>query len=716
MLCTKIKLFFVLIALSFVSFLNFSFNLVAFSSKTIKITNKSRNLLAEQILEISDLIYNNVSQVEHHAMAKNTEKQVKVLSVEKPFEFRNSNFDQLPALSYLLDDNNMVRMIGGGDIYSKRTPIKEEDLIQAEINLLDSYSFILILERFEESKCILQKIAGIENYTVIDQDAKHKAEVQNNKKHLKSYADKSIKEYINEGRTILEKLAKFDKILSDFGNLLLDLDLELYPECQEVKVDYLNSRSVKLDYGLNLQINELRERRAILHKKTQSILQNNNHFKLFFTHIQRSGGSSMEDQVLKRWLKNESTMNCRENYHTRFNDMDSNMKLEFAKIVRENMTFQWRHCPYGLHTFLESPETTIINKMNSNEIEEQQQQKYPYLYMTMLRNETERLISWWKFCRSESPSGCGTWNQYSRSQISLKDFYSRRQEKLKREYPLDKWIKNPKKSLVHWLPPPVRFYDNLLPPPPDKVKKQQEANMVKKKLEKSKNGGMLKKKSKETKEKQISMSSMEQSKSKLLPKPPKDQTRKNTEQQRTSQPRNNNNNSSSNSSSLSSSNIITSENLSVGRSGIDKEESKFNNNSNESLGGHTNAKYIEKGTVAFELYSSLTPFLLVDLVFPNSPASSAGLLVNDKVVKFGHIEDNMINSRDRALPTVGQFVQGNQGVPITVIVRREMKAEENRNTSSSSTRESENYQLVELILTPQTWEGRGLLGCHIINV
>lgn len=206
------------------------------------------------------------------------------------------------------------------------------------------------------------------------------------------------------------------------------------------------------------------------------------------------------------------------------------------------------------------------------------------------------------------------------------------------------------------------------------------------------------------------------SKSKLLPKPPKDQTRKNTEQQRTSQPRNNHNNSSSNSSSLSSSNIITSENLSVGRSEIDKEESKFNNNSNESLAGHTNAKYIEKGTVAFELYSSLTPFLLVDLVFPNSPASSAGLLVNDKVVKFGHIEDNMINSRDRALPTVGQFVQGNQGVPITVIVRREMKAEENRNTSSSSTRESENYQLVELILTPQTWEGRGLLGCHIINV
>ena len=40
------------------------------------------------------------------------------------------------------------------------------------------------------------------------------------------------------------------------------------------------------------------------------------------------------------------------------------------------------------------------------------------------------------------------------------------------------------------------------------------------------------------------------SKSKLLPKPPKDQTRKNTEQQRTSQPRNNHNNSSSNSSSL----------------------------------------------------------------------------------------------------------------------------------------------------------------------
>ena len=242
-------------------------------------------------------------------------------------------------------------------------------------------------------------------------------------------------------------------------------------------------------YGLNLQINELRERRRILHNKTKSILQDiNTSFKFFFTHIQRSGGSSIENQILKNWLGNKNLplsatkniMNCQGNFHARFNDMDHDMKSKFAKIVQEKMTFQWRHCPYGLHIFLENEEA----KMNDNitvSNKKGQQSSHPYLYMTMLRNGRERLISWWKFCRSEDPyTGCSTWDNKRKIKvdtmediigISLKDFYSLRQQNLEKEYPMDTWIENPKKSLIHWLPKPEVFYDKLIQAPAALLKK-----------------------------------------------------------------------------------------------------------------------------------------------------------------------------------------------------------------------------------------------------
>ncbi|XP_064609741.1 26S proteasome non-ATPase regulatory subunit 9-like [Liolophura sinensis] len=89
--------------------------------------------------------------------------------------------------------------------------------------------------------------------------------------------------------------------------------------------------------------------------------------------------------------------------------------------------------------------------------------------------------------------------------------------------------------------------------------------------------------------------------------------------------------------------------------------------------------------------SEKKPFAKVDRVDAGSPSAVAGLEVNDLLIEFGSITaENFQN-----LQNIGKVVQHSAGRSLPVSVIRDEKE-------------------VRLSLTPQTWNGRGLLGCNIL--
>ncbi|XP_022999763.1 26S proteasome non-ATPase regulatory subunit 9-like isoform X2 [Cucurbita maxima] len=82
------------------------------------------------------------------------------------------------------------------------------------------------------------------------------------------------------------------------------------------------------------------------------------------------------------------------------------------------------------------------------------------------------------------------------------------------------------------------------------------------------------------------------------------------------------------------------------------------------------------------------PFALVDEIADASPAADDGLQLGDQVLKFGNVEGG-----DDLLHRLASEAQSNQGRPIPVVVTRHGTP-------------------VNLTVTPRSWHGRGLLGCH----
>ena len=100
---------------------------------------------------------------------------------------------------------------------------------------------------------------------------------------------------------------------------------------------------------------------------------------------------------------------------------------------------------------------------------------------------------------------------------------------------------------------------------------------------------------------------------------------------------------------------------------------------------------------------STTPFAIIDEVSPDSPASEAGLLVNDLIIRFGNV--NSRNHCDfRAIAELVPKVAGESGV-IKVAVRR-------KTLELGGAVELIKTEVVEL--RPRPWAGRGMLGCHIV--
>ena len=65
-----------------------------------------------------------------------------------------------PKLEFLMDDNYQVRMLCGPLAHGHTMGIGQTHLACAMWNLLDSYAFVGIQERFNESVCLLGKYLG----------------------------------------------------------------------------------------------------------------------------------------------------------------------------------------------------------------------------------------------------------------------------------------------------------------------------------------------------------------------------------------------------------------------------------------------------------------------------------------------------------------------------------------------------------------------------
>jgi hypothetical protein len=100
---------------------------------------------------------------------------------------------------------------------------------------------------------------------------------------------------------------------------------------------------------------------------------------ILFTHIRRAGGTVLEDYVLKPYVKatNRQAHLCKEGELARFYRMSPSQQKKMAKELH-GKALLWRHCPYGVHSLLPSPDT--------------------HVYITILRQPLERMLSWFAYC------------------------------------------------------------------------------------------------------------------------------------------------------------------------------------------------------------------------------------------------------------------------------------------------------------------------------
>lgn len=82
------------------------------------------------------------------------------------------------------------------------------------------------------------------------------------------------------------------------------------------------------------------------------------------------------------------------------------------------------------------------------------------------------------------------------------------------------------------------------------------------------------------------------------------------------------------------------------------------------------------------------PFAVVDEIADASPAVEDGLQLGDQILKFGNVE-----AGENLLHRLASEAQSSMGQTIPVVIMRQ-------------------GTVINLTVTPRTWQGRGLLGCH----
>nr|CAD2151502.1 unnamed protein product [Meloidogyne enterolobii]CAD2166660.1 unnamed protein product [Meloidogyne enterolobii] len=91
--------------------------------------------------------------------------------------------------------------------------------------------------------------------------------------------------------------------------------------------------------------------------------------------------------------------------------------------------------------------------------------------------------------------------------------------------------------------------------------------------------------------------------------------------------------------------------------------------------------------------TSNKPIVQVDKVSPNSPAQKAGLCEGDLIIQFGNLHADVFNKLDQ----LKEVVNNSKNKPIRITLLRGVK-------------------VFRLILTPQVWDGIGLVGCQFIAI
>ena len=104
---------------------------------------------------------------------------------------------------------------------------------------------------------------------------------------------------------------------------------------------------------------------------------------------------------------------------------------------------------------------------------------------------------------------------------------------------------------------------------------------------------------------------------------------------------------------------------------------------------------------------ALTPFAIIDQVFPNSPSQEAGIREGDLLLRFGTVtsknHNGVFDSIKRAIVTELSLAAANE-CSISVAVRR---------TTKMLGGVAEMIRTETFDLRPRTWAGQGLLGCHL---
>lgn len=95
--------------------------------------------------------------------------------------------------------------------------------------------------------------------------------------------------------------------------------------------------------------------------------------------------------------------------------------------------------------------------------------------------------------------------------------------------------------------------------------------------------------------------------------------------------------------------------------------------------------------------NSLDAFFVIDLVYENSPANTAGLKYGDKVLQFGSVLKRNTNPSELGA-AMQRVVAAHKDLPVVVTVYRN----------------GEGIKDVQLV--PCDWEGRGLLGCRLVPI
>ncbi|KAL7070941.1 hypothetical protein ACQ4LE_009820 [Meloidogyne hapla] len=91
--------------------------------------------------------------------------------------------------------------------------------------------------------------------------------------------------------------------------------------------------------------------------------------------------------------------------------------------------------------------------------------------------------------------------------------------------------------------------------------------------------------------------------------------------------------------------------------------------------------------------TSNKPIVQVDKVSPNSPAQKSGLCEGDLIIQFGHLHADVFNKLDQ----LKELVNNSKNKSIRITLLRGVK-------------------VYRLMLTPQIWDGSGLVGCQFTAI